>query len=642
MKYPDPMPLREAALYMPLRALTLYDVWARMVVDGDKTIEVRSRPLKYRGPLLIHEAQHRDQPGAFVGIADLYDCRPLTADDLPAARLSELPADRAYGWHLRDALRLPARIEWRGRQGLWKPERRAGGDPGELRAVLDAALGPWGRGVAAAAERAELRLIWRLGTWWVHPPGDQDGRLRYHFTVSTPSTPSGSIGATSTVEVHGSKHDGGRAHREFCKEKALLIGKMGSRWPAAIGHRIKTGRETMGITKKEVSAAAHAVGLKLSSVKNAEGEWVLTDPAGVTVRADSSLASMLQHCRDLRQPPQEVVDVPAVSVPMEPDGGTKAFDHGCVANDVDRLYGDGADYDRDRIAAETRHYLAQGAMAMLEVGRRLCWLKDREPHGEWTALLERIGIHERAARRIMQAAHKFLDGPNRTLVSDLGSVTKVYELATLDDDDLDELRQGGTIAGMALDDIQRMTPTELRDTLRRERKERQEALAAQRERLENKDAKVRQLEDLSDDLHQRLDAARNPGRRTLTEAGRELLIESARVGRELEVAIENVQACVKRLYEISEREQAAAGGRLTIAGRDASPHAGGPAPAGKELLHVRGQLDAIATTARRALDALDEQLSDHLATERQPPDDIQPWDVVSDADADAEDAQGDD
>ena len=247
---------------------------------------------------------------------------------------------------------------------------------------------------------------------------------------------------------------------------------------------------------------------------------------------------------------------------------------------------------------------------MLEAGRRLCWLKDREPHGEWLLLLERIGVEERTARNMMRAARKF-DGPNRKLVSDLRSVTKVYELATLDDEDLDELRKGGTIAGATLDDIQHMTPTELRDTLRRERKEHKERVAAQRVRIQDKDAKIGRLEDVTDDLHRRLDDARNPGRLTPTQAGRELLIETARVGRGLEIALGNTTAVVRRLYQLSKA------GKTVVEGHEMTPWA-----LPQELVHVRAQLDAIATSAHRALGELDEQLSDPLVTAPPPPDHI--------------------
>ena len=756
-------PLLQLVGTAPLRALTIYKAWAGAILNGDKTIEVRSRPLKYRGLLLIHEAQERPvEPGAVIGIADLYDCRPLTADDLRAALLPEMPAGRAWGLHLRDALRLPGgmRIEWRGRQGLWKPERRAGGDPGELREVLVAAFGPWGRRVAAAAERAELRLSWRLGKWRLHPYADPNAEPLYRTSASTPSH-GDIIGTCRSVAVCGSEQDGERARRELCRERRLFIGTGGDKWLAAVKarrtvgvteaerqaraeaaalgmevewepgrgwtlrkadgsretlpnlgdvserlHQIKTMETKLRVTKREVTEAAVQVGLRFPQEKTPEGEWVLEDEAGEVVRTDRSLASLLQHCRDhkdtlwretaeaaravglhLKRPEPEhegagglwlLVDAegktvqsewilppllqrcrdrqtavaegtwgyrgaerlcdeveradraraadeaapeapetaPAVAALMEDAAGSKVVDHGCVEEEVDRLYGDGADYDRDRVTAEARHHLGQGAMAMLEAGRRLCWLREREPHGQWLGLLERIGISRAVASKMMQAARKFLGTPNVKLVQHLASVTKAYELAMLDDDDLDELRKGSAAAGMTLDDIQRMTPTELRDTLRRERKERKAREAAQRQRMESKDSHIGRLEEVSDDLHRRLDDALNPGRLTPTQAGRELLIETARVGRELEVALDNTTAVVRRLYQLSEA------GRVFVEGHEMTPPA-----LPQELVHVRAQLDAIATSAHRALGELDEQLSDPLVTAPPPPADADagPW-----------------
>ena len=757
-------PLLQLAGTAPLRALTIYEAWASAILNGKKTIEVRPRPLKYRGLLLIHEAQERPSvPGAVIGIADLYDCRPLTADDLRAALLPEMPAGRAWGLHLRSALRLPGRmrIEWRGRQGLWRPERRAGGDPGELREVLTEAFGPWGRRVAAAAERAELRLSWRLGKWRLHPYADPNAEPLYRTSASTPSH-GDIIGTCHSVAVCGSEQDGERARRELCKERRLLIGTGGDKWLAAAkarrtlgvteaerqvraeaaaldmeverepgrgwmlrgadGHRealpnlgdvserlhqIKIGRETMGrITKKEVSEAAHAAGLKLSSVKNAEGEWVLTDPAGETVRADSSLASLLQHCRDhqaaaadaprkdqgrgvgfgaevaaaaeavgltLRRPEHgdegwslvagtgetccashslvdlmqfchnyrktapetapesapETAGSPAVSLHPRHEE-IRAAEEAWGAREADRLYGGELPYDRERVTAEVAHYLGQGALSILAAGQRLIQLKEHEPHGEWLGLLERIGIGRATAGNMMRAARKFLDGPNSELVCNLKSPTALYELALMDDEDLAELREGGTIAGATLEDIQRMTPTELRETLRRERQERREREGAQRDRLKTKDERIRNLEGQTDDLHRRLRDARTPGRKTWSEDEMDLLTECARTGMELEGAFSNCQAVIRRLQKLAEQE-------------DGRAQELGTAPAGEKLLHVRTQLDAIASWARRAVDEMDEQLSDHLATERQPPDDIQPWDVPAGAEraGGGEDAQGD-
>lgn len=162
---------------------------------------------------------------------------------------------------------------------------------------------------------------------------------------------------------------------------------------------------------------------------------------------------------------------------------------------ADAVFGEGAQYDRDRVTAEVRHHLWQGALAMLEAGRRLCWLRDREPHGEWLPLLARIGIHERNARLMMSAARKFMDGPNRKLASDLGSVTKVYELAAMPDEDLDELREGGTVAGLTLDDVDRMAPSELRAALRQERRERKERADAQRQIATRRQERIDSLEE---------------------------------------------------------------------------------------------------------------------------------------------------
>ena len=167
---------------------------------------------------------------------------------------------------------------------------------------------------------------------------------------------------------------------------------------------------------------------------------------------------------------------------------------------ADAAFGAGAEYDRDRVTAEVRHHLGQGALAILEAGRRLCWLRDREPHGEWLPLLERIGISRSMASRMIQASRRFADGPNRQLVADLGSATKTYELMLLDDEDLDELREGGTVAGLTLDDVDRMAPSELRAALRAERKERRDRADAQGKVAAARQRRIAELEEANSRL----------------------------------------------------------------------------------------------------------------------------------------------
>jgi hypothetical protein len=135
---------------------------------------------------------------------------------------------------------------------------------------------------------------------------------------------------------------------------------------------------------------------------------------------------------------------------------------------------------------------------MLQAGRRLIQLKEHESHGQFIQYVEEnIGISIRVAQNMMRATRKFIDddgSPKTKLVSHLDSVTKVYELAMMDDEDLEALEEGGTLAGKSLDDIQRMSPTELRKILRAEREERRSDAIAYSERIQKKEERITELE----------------------------------------------------------------------------------------------------------------------------------------------------
>ncbi|MEQ9904998.1 DUF3102 domain-containing protein [Pectobacterium aroidearum] len=160
-------------------------------------------------------------------------------------------------------------------------------------------------------------------------------------------------------------------------------------------------------------------------------------------------------------------------------------------------FGDGLPYERDRIVHETRFYMAQSAEAMLEAGKRLTILKECEPHGEFESIVrDALGIPERTAQRLMQASIKYMSpqlSAKAPALALLGK-TKLFELMTEDDDVLAELADGGTIAGMTLDDIDRMTSRELKAALREAR----ETNTAQQRVLTDKNQKI-------DDLTTKLD-----------------------------------------------------------------------------------------------------------------------------------------
>lgn len=158
-------------------------------------------------------------------------------------------------------------------------------------------------------------------------------------------------------------------------------------------------------------------------------------------------------------------------------------------------FGEGLPYDRNRIVHEARFYMAQSAEAMLEAGKRLVILKENEPYGEFQSIAKNeLGLDDRIARKMAQAAIKFLSPQleeKRKTFSDLGR-SKLYELMLEDDEELIELAEGGTIADLTLDDIDRMSVRELRKALR----ESKEDLAASRQLNAEKSQEINELKEM--------------------------------------------------------------------------------------------------------------------------------------------------
>lgn len=136
-----------------MRCISLWQPWASLIACGAKTIETRSWPTNYRGPLVIHAAkkiltvgerwnlgpifwqaveEHLDRAtfeypyGCIVATARLVNCVCFPA----CAQLVEVatrPNERIFGdcsagryaWILEDVVALPAPISFRGAQGLF-------------------------------------------------------------------------------------------------------------------------------------------------------------------------------------------------------------------------------------------------------------------------------------------------------------------------------------------------------------------------------------------------------------------------------------------------------------------------------------------------------------------------------------------
>jgi len=118
-----------------------------------------------------------------------------------------------------------------------------------------------------------------------------------------------------------------------------------------------------------------------------------------------------------------------------------------------------------------RFYQQRTAEACLELGKRLALLKEASLHGEFLPRLELLGIDARAAQRFMAVADKFSKASALTLLKTANSRAKLLELVVLDDSELTELAETGSVRGMATDDIANMGYRELRSKLREARAE---------------------------------------------------------------------------------------------------------------------------------------------------------------------------
>lgn len=164
--------------------------------------------------------------------------------------------------------------------------------------------------------------------------------------------------------------------------------------------------------------------------------------------------------------------------------------------EIDRRFGgregEIVPYQRERVIDEIRFFMGQSAQALLETGKRLLLMKEHESHGHWLECLQRIGIEPSVAQRAMKAAVRF--GGSKTATTQLLNKSKLIELMVLDDEAIAELDQGGTVAGLTLDKIERMGVRELRAALRaaeEKKAEKDRLIAAKDEELN--EYKVRSL-----------------------------------------------------------------------------------------------------------------------------------------------------
>ena len=241
---------------------------------------------------------------------------------------------------------------------------------------------------------------------------------------------------------------------------------------------------------------------------------------------------------------------------------------------------------------EIRFYQRRTVEALLETGKRLLLLKEMTPHGEFQQRVEMLGFGYRTAARFMQAAAKTAKSATVALLSTQVKNQKAFlELVTHDDDVLDNLQN--------LDDIDRMSASELRAALRQSE---QDVKFAQEKR--------QKAEERADKAEKKLGGKR-PVVVPLDERITPFQLEIAERQSLIEKGITAHHEAVKALdawwtAEVTEAE-----------GYD--PEAPAPLPSGVALvaLTLQDSINRLAEMLGKAQHAFDERFGDDLAEARQ-------------------------
>ncbi len=146
---------------------------------------------------------------------------------------------------------------------------------------------------------------------------------------------------------------------------------------------------------------------------------------------------------------------------------------------------------------EIRFFQQRTVEAVMELGKRLLILKEITPHGEFNKRVEMLNFTPRMAQKFMSAVLKFSKTNSSSLLPKAGNQTKLLELVTLDEDEIQVIDQGGSIGELSLDTIETMSVRELKDELRKIKADKEASdllLQKKDQKLNELDAKLTKLQ----------------------------------------------------------------------------------------------------------------------------------------------------
>ncbi|RLL17866.1 DUF3102 domain-containing protein [Acinetobacter chengduensis] len=173
---------------------------------------------------------------------------------------------------------------------------------------------------------------------------------------------------------------------------------------------------------------------------------------------------------------------------------------------------------------EIRFYQQRTVEACMELGKRLLILKEMTPHGEFNKRIEMLNFTPRMAQKFMSAVLKFSKANSSSLLQKAGNQTKLLELVTLDDDEIDVLEQGGSIGDVSLDTIETMSVRELKKALHDAKK----ALESKDQDIKAKDQIIQKKDQKANELDEKLTKLNSPAEiQKRTESEPQRLAEKA-------------------------------------------------------------------------------------------------------------------
>lgn len=127
VRYSHAHALADEVTMASLKGIVIKQPWIGLILEGKKTWEIRSRPVKLRGPVGLVQGGS----GKVMGIGRIVGCiGPMSRDEVlrhfekhrvPPERMHEVDYEQFYAWELADVRRLDPPVPYRHRSGavIW-------------------------------------------------------------------------------------------------------------------------------------------------------------------------------------------------------------------------------------------------------------------------------------------------------------------------------------------------------------------------------------------------------------------------------------------------------------------------------------------------------------------------------------------